>query len=111
MSARPGSANHDDSPVSHNDTGTPAATAVAATVNAWAHRSGASVPAVTFTTSVRVMAARVPPEEWCPNDASTAPVDSGTVLEVVFTTILALTTVAAGAMGLLVVLKLFKGQA
>lgn len=33
------------------------------------------------------------------------------MLEVVFTTILALTTVAAGAMALLVVLKLFKGQA
>jgi hypothetical protein len=41
--------------VSHSDTGAPAATAVAATVKAWAQRSGASAPAVTFTMSVRDM--------------------------------------------------------
>jgi hypothetical protein len=33
------------------------------------------------------------------------------VLEAVFTTILVLTTIAAGLMAVLVVLKLFKGQA
>ncbi|RKS71164.1 hypothetical protein BZB76_5650 [Actinomadura pelletieri DSM 43383] len=49
--ARPGSANHEDSPVSHSDTGTPLATAAAATVNAWLQRSGASAPAVTLMTS------------------------------------------------------------
>ncbi len=50
--ARPGSANQVDSPVSHNETGAPALSAVAATVNACAHRSGASAPAVALTTSV-----------------------------------------------------------
>ena len=54
-SARPGSANQADSPVSHSEVGTPAATAVAATVNAWLHRSGASAPAVTLTTSELAM--------------------------------------------------------
>src|SRR5690606_39032888 len=54
-SARPGTASQADSPVSHNETRAPAATAVAATVNACAHRSGASVPAVALTTSVRAM--------------------------------------------------------
>ena len=49
--ARPGSANQDDSPVSQSDTSTPLATATAATVNAWEHRSGASDPAVTLITS------------------------------------------------------------
>src|SRR4051812_14408381 len=52
-SALPGIANHTDSPVSQSDTGTPAAAAVAATVNAWAHRSGASEPAVALTTMDR----------------------------------------------------------
>ena len=42
--ARPGRANQVDSPVSQSETGTPAATAVAATVNACAQRSGASAP-------------------------------------------------------------------
>ena len=55
-SALPGSANHADSPVSHSDTSLPAAQAVAATVNAWAHRSGASAPDVIFTTSRRATA-------------------------------------------------------
>ncbi len=41
-SARPGTASHDASPVSHRLTGTPLATAVAATVTAWDSRSGAS---------------------------------------------------------------------
>ncbi len=49
--ARPGSANHADSPVSHSETGTPLAAAAAATVNAWLQRSGASAPAVTLITS------------------------------------------------------------
>ena len=37
--------------MSHSETSAPAATAVAATVNAWAHRSGSSAPAVDFTTN------------------------------------------------------------
>ncbi len=49
--ARPGSANHADSPVSHSETGTPLAAAAAATVNAGLQRSGASAPAVTLITS------------------------------------------------------------
>lgn len=49
--ARPGSANHADSPVSHRETPTPLAAAAAATVNAWLQRSGASAPAVTLMTS------------------------------------------------------------
>ena len=49
--ARPGSANHADSPVSHREIGTPLAAAAAATVNAWLQRSGASAPAVTLMTS------------------------------------------------------------
>ncbi len=49
--ARPGSANHADSPVSHSETGTSLAAAAAATVNAWLQRSGASAPAVTLITS------------------------------------------------------------
>jgi hypothetical protein len=50
-SARPGTANHTDSPVSHIDTDAPAASAVAATVKACAQRSGASAPDVHLTTS------------------------------------------------------------
>ena len=53
VSARPGSANHAASPVSHRPTSAPAATAAAATVNAWLQRSGSSAPQVTFTTSFR----------------------------------------------------------
>ena len=53
--AFPGTANHADSPVSHSDTSTPLATATAATVNAWEHRSGASAPAVTLITRLFVM--------------------------------------------------------
>ncbi len=49
--ARPGSANHAASPVSHREIGTPLAAAAAATVNAWLQRSGASAPAVTLMTS------------------------------------------------------------
>src|ERR1700678_1993090 len=49
-SARPGSANHAASPVSQSETGTPLATAVAATVNDWLQRSGSSLPAVTLIT-------------------------------------------------------------
>src|SRR6478736_1925972 len=52
-SARPGKASQADSPVSHSDTETPDATAVAATVNACAHRSGSLTPAVDFTTNDR----------------------------------------------------------
>lgn len=48
--ARPGSANHADSPVSQSDTVTPLATAAAATVNAWLQRSGSFSPAVTLIT-------------------------------------------------------------
>ena len=51
VAARPGSANHADSPVSQNDTSTPDAAAVLATVNACEQRSGASAPAVALTTS------------------------------------------------------------
>ncbi len=54
-----GSANQVDSPVSQRETDTPAAAAVAATVNAWAHRSGASAPAVALTTRVRAMTASI----------------------------------------------------
>jgi hypothetical protein len=53
--ALPGRANQVDSPVSHSDTRAPAAMAVAATVNAWEHRSGASMPAVALTTRIRAM--------------------------------------------------------
>src|SRR3954447_9317394 len=57
--ARPGSANHVDSPVSQNDTSTPDATAVLATVNACEQRSGASAPAVALTTRKPAMAASI----------------------------------------------------
>jgi hypothetical protein len=50
-SARPGRPNQADSPVSHSETGTPLATAAAATVKAWLQRSGSSLPAVTLMTS------------------------------------------------------------
>ena len=53
--ARPGSANQDASPVSHNDTGTPLTTAAAATLKAWLHRSGSSLPAVILMTRVRAV--------------------------------------------------------
>src|SRR3954447_26653441 len=53
--ARPGRANHVDSPVSQNDTSTPDAAAVDATVNACEQRSGESAPAVALTTSKRAM--------------------------------------------------------
>jgi hypothetical protein len=49
--ARPGNANHADSPVSQRETGTPLAAAAAAPVNAWLQRSGASAPAVTLITN------------------------------------------------------------
>ncbi len=52
-SARPGSANQAASPVSQSDTATPLATAVEATVKAWLHRSGSSLPAVTLITRLR----------------------------------------------------------
>ena len=52
-SARPGRPNQADSPVSHSETGTPLATAVAATVKAWLQRSGSSLPAVTLMTRER----------------------------------------------------------
>src|SRR6266511_1535341 len=55
----PASANHADSPVSQSDTGTPAATAVAATVKACEQRSGASIPAVALMTRVRAMPASI----------------------------------------------------
>jgi hypothetical protein len=50
--ARPGSANQAASPVSHSETVTPLAAAVAATVKAWLQRSGSSFPAVTLMTRV-----------------------------------------------------------
>ena len=53
--ARPGSANQDASPVSHNDTGTPLAIAAAATLKAWLHRSGSSLPAVILMTRLRAV--------------------------------------------------------
>jgi len=53
--ARPGRANQADSPVSQSETCAPEATAIAATVNACEHRSGASAPAVTLTTSFFAM--------------------------------------------------------
>ena len=52
-SARPGRPNQADSPVSHSETGTPLATAAAATVKAWLHRSGSSLPTVTLMTTER----------------------------------------------------------
>ena len=52
-SARPGSANQADSPVSHKETRTPLATAAPATVKAWLQRSGSSLPAVTLMTRER----------------------------------------------------------
>jgi hypothetical protein len=55
VAARSGSANQVDSPVIQNDTSTPDATAVPATVNAWEQRSGASAPAVALTTRSRDM--------------------------------------------------------
>jgi hypothetical protein len=57
-SARPGRANQADSPVSHSETVTPLATAAAATVKAWLHRSGSSLPAVTLITKDRVPTAQ-----------------------------------------------------
>jgi hypothetical protein len=51
--ARPGRPNQADSPVSHSETGTPLATAAAATVKAWLQRSGSSWPAVTLMTRER----------------------------------------------------------
>src|SRR3954447_18029846 len=68
VAARSGSANHADSPVSQNDTSTPAAAAVLATVNAWEQRSGASAPAVALTTSRRAMGVSIRPTRLrCPN--------------------------------------------
>jgi hypothetical protein len=57
--ARPGRANHADSPVSQNDTVAPDAAAVLATVNACEQRSGASAPAVALTTRRRDMAVSI----------------------------------------------------
>ena len=48
--ARPGTANHTASPVSHTVTSAPAATPEAATVQAWLARSGASAPQVSLPT-------------------------------------------------------------
>ena len=39
--------------MSHSETGTPLAAAVAATVKAWLQRSGSSLPAVTLMTRER----------------------------------------------------------
>src|SRR3954447_11084969 len=57
--ARPGRANQVDSPVSQNETSTPDAAAVDATVKACEQRSGASAPAVALTTSKRAMGASI----------------------------------------------------
>ena len=54
VSARPGSANQADSPVSQSSTSAPLLAAVAATVNACAQRSGASAPDVTLMSSRRI---------------------------------------------------------
>jgi hypothetical protein len=51
--ARPGRQYQADSPVSHSETGTPLATAAAATVKAWLQRSGSSLPTVTLMTRER----------------------------------------------------------
>src|ERR1700722_2644362 len=53
--ARPGSENQDASPVSHSDTGTPLTVAAAATLKAWLHRSGSSLPAVILMTRLRAV--------------------------------------------------------
>ena len=58
ISARPGTANQLASPVNHSDTRTPAASAVAVTVNACEQRSGSSAPDVSFTTSCCI-------HPWC----------------------------------------------
>ena len=105
--ARPGSANQADSPVSHNDTGTLAATAVAATVNAWEHRSGASVPAVTLTTRGR---ATGPAYGRCAPGSPTGRGYSGDVLETAYALVLVAVALAiAGGAGY-VVLRLYRGQ-
>ena len=93
--------------MSQSDVGTPAETAVAATVNAWLHRSGASAPAVTLTTS----------------DLATAPtVGAGPavrlgrlgilsgVLEAVSLTLLIAAVVGIGWVAVYVVHKVFQEQ-
>ena len=51
--ALPGSANQEASPVSQSEVETPDATAVAATVNACAHLSASSIPAMHLITNPR----------------------------------------------------------
>ena len=97
VSARPGTPNHAASPVNHSDTATLEAAAVAATVKAWAHRSGSSAPAVHFTTS----------------DLTSEPAVTATILTVMatfYTILLIVAFLAIGAMAVLIVSKLFAGQ-
>src|SRR5688572_3740151 len=61
----PGTANHAASPANQSDTIAPEAAAVAATLNACAHRSGSSIPAVTLTTKLRATTTPVPHRPQC----------------------------------------------
>ena len=97
-SARPGTPNHDASPVSQSETFTPAATAVAATVNACEDFSGSSAPAVSFTTRSR-MAVSVRPRTTV-ND----------VLETLFTVLLVLVALSVAGSAALMVRRLYRGQ-
>jgi hypothetical protein len=81
--------------------GTPAETAVAATVNAWLHRSGASDPAVTLTTS----------DLGTPPRYAHPAVDIlDRVLEAVALTLLITAVVGIGWVAVYVVYKVFQEQ-
>ena len=98
-SARPGTANHAASPVSHRLTSAPAATAVEATVNAWLARSGSSAPAVLMTSLFM--------PRPCYPALTTPPIDS-LAMEAVFITLMALVVVLASVVALIVLGKLVK---
>ena len=80
---------------------TPAATAVAATVNACVQRSASSAPAVTFTTRERAMAATVTVAD------TIGPVSA---LEIFYTSLLVATAVVVSWFAVFVVYRLFRGQ-
>ncbi len=98
VAARPGTPNQDASPVSHSDTVTPDATAVAATVNACEQRSGSSAPTVTLTTRSR-MPVSVRPRTTV-----------ATVLETVYTALLVLVALSVVWFAAAMVRRLYRDQ-
>ena len=97
LSARPGNAEPGGVPSQPEGDRNPAAAAVAATVKAWAHRSGSSAPAVHFTTS----------------DLTSSGAVTATILPVMatfYTILLIVAFLAIAGMAVLIVTKLFAGQ-